>query len=195
ITEIRTIKSKKGVSWSCRNCNILSSDINDLKAAILSLAAREKSAGIDDKAFEELLAELGDRNNRKQNIIMFGVPESDTHDANTRRSRELETVQAVLKALPSAMNTDHIELDDIKSVSIYCSPHLERANYVIEFYNHDNAAYARHILISRKAMYFEGDVAVNWPNRTGAEPKVIAFDEVYTTISITNNISPARRKK
>ncbi|GJQ81528.1 hypothetical protein Trydic_g4890 [Trypoxylus dichotomus] len=73
------------------------------------LAAREKSAGIDDKAFEELLAELGDRNNRKQNIIMFGVPESDTHDANTRRSRELETVQAVLKALPSGMNTDHIE--------------------------------------------------------------------------------------
>ncbi|GJQ65422.1 hypothetical protein Trydic_g7530 [Trypoxylus dichotomus] len=114
ITEIRTIKSKKGVSWSCRNCNILSSDINDLKAAILSLrndlAAREKSAGIDDKAFEELLAELGDRNNRKQNIIMFGVPESDTHDANTRRSRELETVQAVLKALPSGMNTDHIEI-------------------------------------------------------------------------------------
>ncbi|GJQ83292.1 hypothetical protein Trydic_g10061 [Trypoxylus dichotomus] len=113
ITEIRTIKSKKGVSWSCRNCNILSSDINDLKAAILSLrndlAAREKSAGIDDEAFEELLAELGDRNNRKQNIIMFGVPESDTHDANTRRSRELETVQAVLKALPSGMNTDHIE--------------------------------------------------------------------------------------
>ncbi|GJQ70260.1 hypothetical protein Trydic_g10553 [Trypoxylus dichotomus] len=113
ITEIRTIKSKKGISWSCRNCNILSSDINDLKAAILSLrndlAAREKSAGIDDKAFEELLAELGDRNNRKQNIIMFGVPESDTHDANTRRSRELETVQAVLKALPSGMNTDHIE--------------------------------------------------------------------------------------
>ncbi|GJQ70229.1 hypothetical protein Trydic_g22682 [Trypoxylus dichotomus] len=113
ITEIRTIKSKKGVSWSCRNCNILSSDINDLKAATLSLrndlAAREKSAGIDDKAFEELLAELGDRNNRKQNIIMFGVPESDTHDANTRRSQELETVQAVLKALPSGMNTDHIE--------------------------------------------------------------------------------------
>ncbi|GJQ67153.1 hypothetical protein Trydic_g8067 [Trypoxylus dichotomus] len=113
IAEIRTIKSKKGVSWSCRNCNILNSDINDLKAAILSLrndlAAREKSAGIDDKAFEELLAELGDRNNRKQNIIMFGVPESDTHDANTRRSRELETVQAVLKALPSGMNTDHIE--------------------------------------------------------------------------------------
>ncbi|GJQ65430.1 hypothetical protein Trydic_g7538 [Trypoxylus dichotomus] len=117
ITEIRTIKSKKGVSWSCRNCNILSSDINDLKAAILSLrndlAAREKSAGIDDKAFEELLAELGDRNNRKQNIIMFGVPESDTHDANTRRSRELETVQAVLKALPSGMNTDHIEVHRI----------------------------------------------------------------------------------
>ncbi|GJQ70736.1 hypothetical protein Trydic_g669 [Trypoxylus dichotomus] len=117
ITEIRTIKSKKGVSWSCRNCNILSSDINDLKAAILSLrndlAAREKSAGIDDKAFEELLAELGDRNNRKQNIIMFGVPESDTHDANTRRSQELETVQAVLKALPSGMNTDHIEVHRI----------------------------------------------------------------------------------
>ncbi|GJQ68651.1 hypothetical protein Trydic_g17196 [Trypoxylus dichotomus] len=115
ITEIRTIKSKKGVSWSCRNCNILSSDINDLKAAILSLrndlAAREKSAGIDDKAFEELLAELADRDNRKQNIIMFGVSESDTHDANTRRSRELETVQAVLKALPSGMNTDHIEFN------------------------------------------------------------------------------------
>ncbi|GJQ71005.1 hypothetical protein Trydic_g918 [Trypoxylus dichotomus] len=123
ITEIRTIKSKKGVSWSCRNCNILSSDINDLKAAILSLrndlAAREKSAGIDDKAFEELLAELGDRNNRKQNIIMFGVPESDTHDANTRRSRELETVQAVLKALPSGMNTDHIEIQMLLDTDHY----------------------------------------------------------------------------
>ncbi|GJQ78274.1 hypothetical protein Trydic_g22117 [Trypoxylus dichotomus] len=98
VTEIRTIKSKKGVSWSCRNCNILSSD----------LAAREKSAGIDDKAFEELLAELGDRS--KQNIIIFGLPEFDTHDANTRKSQEMGTVQAVLNALPSGINTDHIEV-------------------------------------------------------------------------------------
>ncbi|GJQ75471.1 hypothetical protein Trydic_g17560 [Trypoxylus dichotomus] len=110
VTEIRTIKSKKGVSWSCRNCNIFSSDINDLRVAILSLrndlAAREKSSRIDDKAFKELLAELGNRNNRKQNIIMFGVPESDTHDANPRKSQELGTVQAVL----SGINTDHIEV-------------------------------------------------------------------------------------
>ncbi|GJQ84662.1 hypothetical protein Trydic_g12687 [Trypoxylus dichotomus] len=116
---IRTIKSKKGVSWSCRNCNILSSVINDLRAAILSLrndlAARKKSAGIDDKAFEELLTELGDRNNRKQNIIMFGVSVSDTQDANTRKSQELETVQAVLDALPSGMNTDPIEVHRIGS--------------------------------------------------------------------------------
>ncbi|GJQ84723.1 hypothetical protein Trydic_g21128 [Trypoxylus dichotomus] len=115
VTAIRTINSKKGVSWCCRNCNILSSD--DFKAAVLSLrndlAAREKSAGFDDKAFEELLTELGDRNNRKQNIIMFGVPESDTPDASTRKSQELGTVQAVLKALPSGINTDHIEVHRI----------------------------------------------------------------------------------
>ncbi|GJQ85452.1 hypothetical protein Trydic_g21998 [Trypoxylus dichotomus] len=42
---------------------------------------------------------------------MFVVPESDT------RVSELETVQAVLNALPSGMNTDHSEVEDVKGTT------------------------------------------------------------------------------
>ncbi|GJQ84830.1 hypothetical protein Trydic_g19592 [Trypoxylus dichotomus] len=65
---------------------------------------------LGDKAFEEFSTELGDRNNRKQDIIMIGVPESDTYYANTRKSQELGIVQAVLEALPSGIIIDHIEV-------------------------------------------------------------------------------------
>ncbi|KAI4454250.1 hypothetical protein MML48_10g00018617 [Holotrichia oblita] len=114
-SEIRSIKNKKGMSWSCRNCNTVSNDIADLRAAVLGLqnelrALREsRSRGSDDFVFEELLEEMNERNNRKQNIIMFNVNELDSRDADSRRKYDTDVVGTILESLATGINPQQLE--------------------------------------------------------------------------------------
>lgn len=114
-TEVRTIKSKKGLSWSCRNCNILSNDIAELKAAILGLRQdllnkEASNTNISDHTFELLLGELNDRNHRKQNVILFNVEESNSQDVDERHNHDLGVVRGVLSTCSANLNVDHVEI-------------------------------------------------------------------------------------
>ncbi|GJQ80621.1 hypothetical protein Trydic_g9207 [Trypoxylus dichotomus] len=90
-TDVRTIEAKKGLSWSCRECESLGSDRIELKAAILSLknnvASKSSSSGIADELFEEILQEMDERNKRRNDIIIFNLPESESTDSSDRRAR------------------------------------------------------------------------------------------------------------
>lgn len=110
ITEVRTIKTKKGLSWSCRNCNILSNDINELRAAILKLTDDLQSKGCSDDVFEMMLSELSERNDRKQNIIVFNVEEIDAQDGVQRRDHDLRVVRDVLGVISTSIDSEHIEV-------------------------------------------------------------------------------------
>lgn len=113
ITEARTIKNKKGLSWSCRNCAVLGNDINELKAAILDLKSEIQSRNtdiIDDSIFEELLREIQDRNERKQNIIMYNHPETGAGTLTERKAQDEIAVKSILGTLPVQVNVNHIEV-------------------------------------------------------------------------------------
>lgn len=81
-SEVRIINPDKGYDWSCTSCRTLKSDLNELKALIIDLQQEIRSLKShperpnDSFDFEEILVELDDRNNRKSNIVIFGVPES-----------------------------------------------------------------------------------------------------------------------
>lgn len=88
-TEIRTIKSKKSITWNCPSCESIGSDIASLKTVIVSLQDEIKDlktsiqvhsvsqeSGIPDEYFEELLLEFEQRQERKYNLILHGLPEA-----------------------------------------------------------------------------------------------------------------------
>lgn len=124
-TEVRTIKTKKGLTWSCRNCNILSSDINELKEAILGLKkdiASLRKTDVDQSMFEQILADLNDRNNRKQNIILFNVTEIQSDNSTGRGGHDLQVAREVLGTLHAPVNLENIEVHRLGRYS----PNAER---------------------------------------------------------------------
>lgn len=113
-SDIRTIKSKKGLSWSCRNCNVLSNDISELREAILSLRneiSKKNVESINDTVFEELIRELGDRNDRKQNIILFNLDEPENPNSNERILHDLDTARAVLQETSAVADVVNITVN------------------------------------------------------------------------------------
>lgn len=113
ITEIRTIKTKKGLSWSCKNCNTLSSAISELKAAILSLQADLQLKSVNDDMFEMMLSELNERNIRKQNVVIFNVKEVNSLDGAQRQNHDIDVVRDVLSTVSSGIDLRHIEVQRI----------------------------------------------------------------------------------
>lgn len=112
VSELRTIKTKKGLSWSCRNCNVLSNDINELRAAILSMRndfLANRNVSVDDATFELILAELDERNKRKQNIILFNVDEINAN-ATEKANHDLDMTRNILGALNANISMDHLEV-------------------------------------------------------------------------------------
>lgn len=110
-SEVRTLK-KRGCTWSCRNCNAVSNDINQLRSAILSLKDEIRSSArsaINDTIFEEILSELSDREGRKQNIILYNVAESGSQDQAERRGHDLATVKSILVSLPLDVDVERVD--------------------------------------------------------------------------------------
>lgn len=87
-SEIRTIKSKRGLCWTCEACSTMGNDLNDLKAAIVALkdevselrklGASSVSGALSDDQFEEILCEMREREKRRNNLIFYGVVEDLT---------------------------------------------------------------------------------------------------------------------
>nr|CAH7741782.1 unnamed protein product [Callosobruchus chinensis] len=87
--EARLLNSNKGCDWSCKVCRSFGNDIKDLKALILKLqddiqafkTTRSDDANLNRNEFlEEVISELSERNKRRKNVIIFGVPEQDAND-------------------------------------------------------------------------------------------------------------------
>lgn len=87
-SEIRIISSKKSISWSCKDCEKIGNDIQSLKSVIVSLQKEIKelktsvqsvsgdiSHEFTDEKFEEVIAEIEERQMRKRNVIVYGVEE------------------------------------------------------------------------------------------------------------------------
>ncbi|KAL3265398.1 hypothetical protein HHI36_009604 [Cryptolaemus montrouzieri] len=109
-TEVRFIDSKKSISCSCKNCESIGSDIASLKTVIVSLqneikvlkvqANRNKSGNLDEQAWEELFLEFKDRQERKSNIMLYGLPEQPSNTPRYQRvAHENDEVHSVIRSI------------------------------------------------------------------------------------------------
>lgn len=113
-SEVRIIKSKKNLSWTCKNCSHIGDSMQDLKALIISLQREvENLKSLKLSApnnspfdFEEIIQEITDRNARKNNIIIYGIPENTSADRNEKILHDTQQVTEVIKCiLPDTEST------------------------------------------------------------------------------------------
>lgn len=122
--EVRILNANnKGWDWSCISCRQYGNDIKDLKAVILDLqnaiielksAKSDSSSQLPDNTFEEIIAEVSERNKRKSNLIIFGVPEQDESlTANMRTTKDKESVLEILQTV-----NRNVHIDECKPVRL-----------------------------------------------------------------------------
>ncbi|CAH2005153.1 unnamed protein product [Acanthoscelides obtectus] len=121
IDEVNILNDQsKGCSWSCSSCRHISNQINDLKKLILSLQddikaikGRNGATTHDPKdsfVFEELIEEINDRNSRKRNVRIFGLPEQDQADVpQTRLTKDKSQVVDVLKVVNLNVHANEVK--------------------------------------------------------------------------------------
>lgn len=112
-SEIRVLNSNKGYDWSCKDCRVFGNDLKDLKAIILKLQddiqalktenseIRQSSTSFD---FEEVIAEITDREKRKCNLIVYGLEEPNQDQLASDR------IESDRKQITSVLNTVAPEL-------------------------------------------------------------------------------------
>lgn len=101
-TEIRSIKSTKGVAWTCTSCEAMGNDLNSLKAAIVSLQEEVKElrrvgslkteATLSEDLIEDVVAEISAREKKRKNIILFNIPEPASADNAERLAQDAQLV-------------------------------------------------------------------------------------------------------
>lgn len=122
-SDTRIIKAKKSVMWTCTNCEKMGSDMSSLKAVIISLQEEVKElkqmhsnnnfdSGKNSQFFEEIIQEINERNNRKRNLIIFGVDEQPSDlSKDDRYGAEKDTVIEILKtASPNFSTSNQVHL-------------------------------------------------------------------------------------
>ncbi|CAH1957524.1 unnamed protein product [Acanthoscelides obtectus] len=118
IDEVNILNDQsKGHSWSCSSCRNINNQINDLKKLILSLRDDIKAINgatthdpKDSFVFEELIEEINDRNSRKRNVIIFGLPGHDQADVpQTRLTKDKSQVVDVLKVVNLNVHANEVK--------------------------------------------------------------------------------------
>nr|CAH7757456.1 unnamed protein product [Callosobruchus chinensis] len=111
--EVRILNGNKGFEWTCKNCKEFGNEFKDVKSLIIKLQEEIKSlkekcitsnCTKDGFSMEEVIQEISERNERKRNIIILGVPEQDpVHDSATRVAKDKTEVSNILRAVTPAL--------------------------------------------------------------------------------------------
>nr|CAI5831217.1 unnamed protein product [Callosobruchus analis] len=102
LTDVKTIKNRANINFTCKNCNDFGSTLSDLKALVISL--QEESFD-----FEQIVQEVSDRNARKRNLIVYGVTEHAEPNSRQARVTDTEQVKSVLRYISSDIDIDSIK--------------------------------------------------------------------------------------
>lgn len=108
-TEVKSIRAKKSLSWNCPRCAELGNNIQELKSLIISLQKEieniksiKLSAPVSPNTtldFEEVIQEISERNSRKKNIILYGVPENISGNRDEKVIHDQQQITNVLNHL------------------------------------------------------------------------------------------------
>lgn len=116
--EVKLLNGNKGVEWSCKKCKDSGNSIKDLKVLILQLQndiqsmKSQMKVGTDltEDVFEEIVAEINDRNSKKSNIILFGVPEPNQNlPSDTRLESDKASVVDLLNLVLPNESFEHVK--------------------------------------------------------------------------------------
>lgn len=136
--EIRTLNNNKGYSWTCVGCRSMGDDIKDLKSLIIDLqndikqlrADKNLLVGDSNFDFEEVVAEVFERQKRIKNIILFNIPECNQLKPTSERiEQDKREVSAVLDCvMPDLVVTN------IKPVRLgtFCTSKIRPVKIVLE---------------------------------------------------------------
>lgn len=105
--EARKIHSNTGLSWTCRDCAKLGNDIKSLKTVIVELQKDIKalkdtmvttpaSSTLSLFESEKIIQEIGDREKRKNNIIIYGHPESECQTNSEQQDLDAKLINDIL---------------------------------------------------------------------------------------------------
>lgn len=113
-SEIRMINSKKSIAWNCPKCENLGGDVASLRAVIASLQAeiqqlkvsvqslssQPQDKKLDGGEFEEVLLEFEERQLRKNNLIIHGLPEgTDAMNDDERDTSDCKAVNEMFRTI------------------------------------------------------------------------------------------------
>lgn len=120
VAEARTINNKnKGCSWSCNECRSLGGSINELRAAIINLKKEiqtlqvRKTETFAEPDFESIIQEVGERFERRHNVVIFNQPEIESHNSQERNDYDMTTTKSILNALSTNIVVDRIQVQRI----------------------------------------------------------------------------------
>lgn len=138
LTDSRSLRSKKNEKWTCNTCNPKpivtenNNDINELKQLILTLQAKidslEKSLVANNKSkleqcieFEDIIKEINDRKYRENNIIIHGLPETSTPEA--------ELVPEVISAITPDINKNEFSFKRLGKINNLNKPRIVKVSF------------------------------------------------------------------
>lgn len=182
-SEVRVINSKKSVQWTCIPCEKVGRDVNSLRAAVVALQGEIKelrqikesacSVSISDDAFEEIISELDDRQSRKQNIIIFGVPEQRSDlGKEERQLAEEAAVDDILKVVSPDVNYRQLQRFRLGRFNLNATrPRPLKIKLECEKFVHD---------VIRRAKTLK-----NSPNHNNIS---LAFDKTFRQIAYYNKV-------
>lgn len=109
-SEARKIHMKSGITWTCKSCIQMGSDLNSLKSAIVSLQNEIKvlkqsvSGFTNSKApslvdTETIIQEIYDRERRKNSVVIFGSTEATCNTNNEQLALDKTVVLDMCSAV------------------------------------------------------------------------------------------------
>lgn len=121
--ELRSLNGNKGYTWSCVNCREFGNDLNDLKSLIKKLQEDIQSMKSEYAStpkpevnnFEDIVAEINERNKRKRNLIIYGISEhSNGTDEDRAKSDKVKTTDLLKFLVPTMMENENYDIKPIR---------------------------------------------------------------------------------
>ncbi|CAH0549877.1 unnamed protein product [Brassicogethes aeneus] len=112
VTDLKSIKTKRGLTWCCENCDNIGKEIIEMKSLITTLTKEVASLknektnlpNLNNAIVEDIIQEINDREARKTNVLIFNIDETEMENRQDRINGEKTKIEEVFAALPIEIN-------------------------------------------------------------------------------------------
>lgn len=107
--EVKTLKSKTFLKFTCETCNEIGDSLNELKAVIIALQnelqdlkstiKQQEAPSNSQFDYEDIIHEISERNLRKRNIIVYGMSENPDLSKEEQNRQDKEAINGLVQFL------------------------------------------------------------------------------------------------